>query len=166
MIDVSGVAQRMLAAITAHFTANDWDLPERRYVAAGSPNILAADDEHLAVALSSMTSGAGAHQAFGTLSRAAGTQGPPRATITARLMRCVPVIDDSGEPPDAAELNEAGVRLLRDPGRLIDALYTWRQTELQALNPNPQVEIGNVEVIGPMGGLAGHAVPVTISPVQ
>jgi hypothetical protein len=169
MIDVSAVAQRMLTAVVAHFDANAWDLPERRYLAAGSPNILAADDEHLAVALDGIASGATGvtgNRGFGTLSRAAGTQHPPRATLAARLMRCVPTIDDSGEPPTAVELHEAGERLLLDPGRLLDALFVWRETELAPLNPNPQVDIGNVEVIGPMGGVAGYKVPITISPVQ
>lgn len=167
MIDVSAVAQRMLTAIEAHFDAQSWDLPERRYLAAGSPNILAADDEHLAVALSAMAAGTtGVAGSVGQLSRAAGAQGPPRATITARLMRCVSTIDDSGEPPTAVELHADGLRLLADPGRLLTALFAWRLSELEAFNPNPTVEIGNVEVIGPMGGLAGHAVPIVISPVQ
>jgi len=167
MIDVAAVAQRMLTGIIAHFDAQGWDLPQRRYVAAGSPTILAADDEHLAVALASMQSGTGGGTAaVGNLSRAAGTQGPPRATVTARLMRCVSTIDDTGEPPTAGELHADGVRLLADPGRLLDALFAWRRAELEAMNPNPLVEIGTVEVIGPMGGLAGHAVPIVMSPVQ
>lgn len=167
MIDVAGVAQRMLTALENHFDAQGWDLPERRYVAAGSPNIIAADDEHLAVALSQIASSTGGTAGVtGYLSRAAGATGPPRATLTARLMRCVSTIDDSGEPPTVAELHADGVRLLADPGRLLTALFKWRETEVHPLNPNAIVDIGNVEVIGPMGGLAGHAVPIQISPVQ
>jgi hypothetical protein len=165
LIDVAAVAERMLIALEAHFVTEGWDLPERQYVAAGSPNIIAADDEHLAVALSSMAASPGRPVAA-QLSRAAGSQGPPAAVLTARLMRCVSTVDDNGEVPTAAELHADGLRLLADPGRLLTALYAWRQDELTPLNPNANVEIGNVEVIGPMGGLAGHAVPVTLWPVH
>jgi hypothetical protein len=163
MIDVSAVAQRMLTGIVTHFDARGWDLPERCYLAPGSPNALADDGEHLVVALESLGTGAaGATGGAGILSRAAGSQGPPKATFAARLIRCI----DPSAVPETESIHEDGLRLLRDPGRLLDALYVWRQTELEALNPNPMVDIGQVDVIGPMGGLAGHMAKVTICPVQ
>jgi hypothetical protein len=33
-------------------------------------------------------------------------------------------------------------------------------------NPNPNVTIGSCEVIGPLGGMSGHSVSITIGPVQ
>lgn len=163
MIDAVAVAERMLAGLIAQFEAEDWDLPERCYIAPGSPNVVADDGEHLVVALESLATGAGAAGGgAGILSRAAGTQGPPKAIFAARLMRCI----DPDVQPETASIHADGLRLLRDPGRLVHALYRWRETELEALNPNPMVDIGQVEVIGPMGGLAGHMAKITISPVQ
>ncbi len=163
MIDVSAVAQRMLAGIVDHFDAQSWDLPERCYIAPGSPNVIADDGEHLVVALESLATGAaGATGGAGMPSRAAGSQGPPKAILAARLLRCI----DPDVAPETASIHEDGVRLLLDPGRLLDALYTWRETELHAMNPNPIVDIGQVDTIGPMGGYAGHMAKISISPVQ
>lgn len=162
-IDASALAQRMLAGVVAHFEAQDWELPERCYVAPGSPNVIADDGEHLVIALESLGTGAAtASGGGGMLSRAAGAQGPPKAVFGARLMRCI----DPDVAPETASIHADGVRLLLDPGRLLDALFTWRESELHPLNPNPMVDIGQVGVIGPMGGLAGHMAKVTISPVQ
>jgi hypothetical protein len=163
VIDASAVAQRMLAGVVARFTEQGWDLPERCYVAPGSPNVVADDGDHLVVALESLGSGIGATTGgAGMLSRAAGSQGPPKATFGVRLMRCI----DPDVAPATESIHDDGVRLLLDPGRLLDALFVWRETELHPRNPNPMVDIGQVEVIGPMGGLAGHMAKVVISPVQ
>lgn len=169
MIDASAVAQRMLTGIVDHFDAQGWDLPDRRYVAAGSPTIIAADDEHLAVCLAAMHSGVtprSLNATGGVQGRGARSVHTPRADFGVRLMRCVSTIDDSGEPPSADELHADGVRLLTDPGRLLTALYTWLNNDFQAYNPSPMTVLGDVDVIGPMGGLAGHTVKVTIGPVQ
>jgi hypothetical protein len=158
----------MLDAIESHYGAEGWDLPERRYVAAGSHRMIAADDEHLAISLSQMTPGASdaSQRSGGYLSRGAGAIGPPRAEFAVRLMRCVATLDDTGEPPSTAELHDDGLRLLMDPGRLMTALFAWRENELHPANANPNVTIGACEVIGPMGGLAGHSVMIVIGPVS
>lgn len=168
MIDAAAVAQRMLTAVEAYFDGQGWDLPERRYLAAGQPNILAADDEHLAVALSAMHSGITPRSLnqTGVPSKGSRSMHVPRADLKVRLMRCIATIDDSGEPPAPAELTADGLRLLADPGRLLTALFDWQLHDTQPINTNPEVIIGDVEVVGPMGGLAGHMVSVTIGPVQ
>lgn len=168
MIDAAAVAQRMLTAVEGYFDAHSWDLPERRYLAAGSPTILAADDEHLAVALSAMHSGITPRSLnqTGVPSRGARSMHVPRADFKVRLMRCVSTIDDSGQPPTPDELTTDGLRLLADPGRLLTALFDWQNHDTQPVFTNPEVVIGDVEVVGPMGGLAGHMVTVIIGPVQ
>lgn len=168
MINCAAVAERLLAAIESHFAEQGWDLPARRYVAAGSYRLIAADDEHLAVCLAAMQPGISDQggRAGAYLSRASGAVGPPRAEYAVRIMRCVSTVDDVGDVPSAAELNDDGLRLLLDPGRLMTAMFAWRETELRADNPNPNVTIGNCEPIGPLGGLAGHSVMMTIGPVQ
>ena len=168
MIDALGPAQRMLDFVVAYFDTNGWDLPPRRYLTAGSPMVAAADDAHLLVGLDRMLPGASDATSRGgaALSRAAGSVIVPRADYVIRLMRCIAGVTDDGDIPSAPVLNADGQRLLRDPGRLLTAVMWWRETELEALNPNPNVTIGQVDVLGPMGGLAGHAVRVTIGPVQ
>jgi hypothetical protein len=167
-IDAAGVAQRMLAGVVAFFDAQGWDLPERRYIAAGSPTILAADDEHIAVGLAAMHSGITPRSLnqTGAPSRGARSVHVPRADFTVRVMRCVATIDDDGQPPDPDELTADGLRLLADPGRLLTALFGWQDTDATLRAVNPAVVVGDVDVIGPMGGLAGHAVKVTVGPVQ
>lgn len=168
MIDAAAVAQRMLTAIVDYFDDRSWDLPERRYLAAGSPNVLAADDEHLAVTLAAMYSGITPRSLnqTGVPSRGARSMHVPRADFKVRLMRCVATIDDSGEPPTPDQLTADGLRLLADPGRLMTALFAWQDHDTQPVFTNPEVVIGDAEVIGPMGGLAGHMVTVTMGPVQ
>lgn len=170
MIDVAAVAQRMLSFVEGYFAEQGWDLPERRYIAAGSPSILAADDEHLAVALSAMHSGVTPRSLnqTGTPSHGARSMHVPRADFKLRLMRCVSVVDSRGYVPTASALNDDGLRLMADPGRLITALFAWQGAAASppGIDTNPQVVIGDVEVIGPLGGLAGHAVQLTIGPVQ
>lgn len=168
MINCAAVAQRMLTAVEDHFDTQGWDLPGRRYVAAGSHRLVAADDEHLAVCLVQMLPGISeqAGRSGSYLSRGVGAVSPPRAQYALRLMRCISTVDDAGDPPTAAELNDDGLRLMLDPGRLMTALFAWREVEIRPDNPNPNVTIGNCEVIGPMGGMAGHSVEITIGPVQ
>lgn len=168
MINCAAVAGRMLTAIEDYFDSQGWDLPERRYVAAGSHRSIAADDEHIAICLSQMQPGLSdsGQRSGGYLSRGAGAVGPPRAEFAIRIMRCVSMVDDAGDPPTAAELHDDGMRLLLDPGRLMTALFNWRENEVRPDNPNAQVTIGSCEVIGPLGGLAGHSIEIVIGPVQ
>lgn len=158
----------MLTAIEDRFDSQGWDLPERRYVAAGSHRSIAADDEHLAICLSQMIPGLSdaSQRGGGYLSRGAGAVGPPRAEFAIRIMRCIATVDSVGDVPSAAELHDDGMRLLLDPGRIMDALFVWRESEIRPDNPNAQVTIGSCEVIGPLGGLAGHSIEIVIGPVQ
>lgn len=165
-IDAGAVASRCLAAIVDHHKTRGWDLPERRYVAAGNPNEVASDDEHLAVMLDGLTPGAtDASQRVGSVqSRGAHAVVIPRATFAIRLMRCIPV-DDGYGPPDPDELTASGLELLADVGRVLTSLYEWRRTETGA-GRNGAVTFGTVETLGPGGGHAGHLWYLTVSPVQ
>jgi hypothetical protein len=167
-IDVAAVLERCLDAVVDHHAAQGWPLPRDRYVAAGSPNEVAVDGEHLAVMLDGLTPGAnaGSQRSAVAQSRVVGAVIIPRATLVLRLMRCVPTVDDQGHPPSVAALHAAGLDLAADVGRVLAALYAWRQTETVPASRNAQVELGQVEAIGPGGGLAGHLFFFTISPVQ
>ncbi|MDN5919086.1 MAG: hypothetical protein L0I76_28995 [Pseudonocardia sp.] len=164
MIDVAAPAVRILDAVVAHFEDRGWELPARRYVAVGAQHAIAVDDEHLIVSLVQMTPGASDTTARGGgyPARGASATMMPRATYMIRLMRCVATVDDDGHPPPAATLHADGLRLLADPGRLLDSVYAWAEAEPH----NATVTLGQVDPEGPEGGLAGHMLAVTLAPVQ
>lgn len=164
MIDVAAPAQRLLAAIAAHYADHDWDLPSRRYLAAGQQQVLAADGEHVCVTMGALHRGStgGRSQGVGTSGKGAGAAPLPRVELILRIMRCVATIDDDGVPPTAAQITADALRVLEDPAQLVDALYAWAASE----PPHLTVDFGPIEPIGPEGGLVGHFVPVVIAPVQ
>lgn len=164
-IDVVAVATRMLTSISAYFDDRGWDLPARRYVAAGLPTMIADDDEHLAVCLSSLASGVtprSLNATSGVQAKGAQSVHIPRANFGVRVIRCI-----TGDvAPPVEDLQADGLRLLADPGHLLTALFHWQNNDAQPYNLNPIVVLGDVEPFGPMGGVAGHIVKVTIAPVQ
>lgn len=164
MIDVVAPARRLLDHTIAHFEGRGWDLPERRYLAAGAQHSIAVDDEHLMVSLIQINPGPS--DAGGTAGGAPSTGIaafiPPRASLMLRLMRCVPTVDGKGRAPAVEKLHEAGARLLADPGRLLDAVASWLAAEPMQKNAT----WGQVDPQGPEGGYAGHIVTVTLSTIQ
>lgn len=164
MIDVAAPAERILDAVVAHHTARGWDLPASRYVAAGQVQELAADGEHLAVAFAGLHRGASTNSRSQAGSPAYGAGAAPlvRAEYMLRLLRCVSVVDDQGYAPAVEQIHADGLRLLTDPGRLVDAIYAWADTEPH----NATVDWGPVEPVGPGGGLAGHIVRIVLAPAQ
>lgn len=167
MIDTLGPAQRILDYVPTYFDDRGWDLPERRYLANGNPMVVAMDDAHFVVGLENTRPGVNeASGRSGILSKGVGAAMVPRASYVVRVMRCVATVSDQGDLPTAAAITADGQRLLQDPGRLLTALFAWREDDMQPLNTNPPVTIGQVEAVGPMGGLAGWIVHITIGPVQ
>lgn len=168
MIDALAPGQRMLDALVGHFTDRGWDLPARRYLSAGNPLNVAADDEHLMIGLDRLIPGSTdvSPRAGGWPSRGIGSVSIPRANYLVRLMWCVTGSNEDALIPAAEHLHADAQRLLRDPGRLLDALYTWREQEPLATSPNALVTIGQIDTVGPTGYLAGCAATVTIAPVQ
>lgn len=164
MIDVAAPAARILDFIVNYFADHDWDLPPRRYLAAGQQQGIAADDEHLCVSLAGLYRGASVNSraASGSPAKGAGAAPLARAEYFVRLLRCVATVDDEGRPPAAAQVHADGLRLMEDPGQLLDALYSWAAAEPHNLT----VDFGPVEPVGPEGGLAGHLVRVILAPAQ
>lgn len=166
-INLAALARRCLDAVVAHHDEHGWHLPERRYLAAGEPNAIAADDEHLAVMLEGMQPGSSQQAQRGQVvqSRGARAQLLPRATLVVRLMRCIPVGDEYGAP-DADVIDESGMELFTDVGRVLSSLYAWAGSENSGPMLNGQVSFGQVMSLGPSGGIAGWMFPVDVSPVQ
>ena len=163
MIDVAAPAQRLLQAVIDHFESHDWDLPGRRYLAPGQQAGLAVDDEHLCVALVQLRRAAAEGSRQGSSpGKGAGPATLASATYLLRLMRCVATLDDEGHAPPAHEINADGLRLMADPGQLMDAVFAWAAAEPHNLTVDP----GPVEPLGPEGGYAGHSIRITLAPVQ
>lgn len=67
-----------------------------------------------------------------------------------QVIRCVPTVDDNGQPPSAAQLEEAGHLLNQDARELFDALQDWDPPK-----PATHVRLVNWFPLGPDGGYAG-----------
>jgi hypothetical protein len=149
-------AQRLLAALVTEFGAA---LPARNYLA---PAPLAAwDGEHLAVSLSQVQAGTSDRStATGFPSRYNGAVQVPRGVYEARILRCVPAVDDLGHPPSAEAVQASSEALLGDLGLMLAGIYRFLDASPQGL-----ATAGNAEPLGPDGGLAGWRVPVTYSPL-
>ena len=164
-INLGALARRCLDAVVAHHDEHGWHLPERRYLAAGEPTAVAADDEHLAVMVEKMLPGVSPNSQRQTVqSKGAGAVLLPRVTLVIRLMRCIPVADEHGAPP-AEEIDEGSTALFTDVGRVLSSLYAWCRSEDGPML-NAQVSFGEVMSLGPAGGYAGFMYPLEVGPVQ
>lgn len=149
-------ATRLLNALVTEFGAA---LPARYYLAP-SPQA-AWDGEHLAVSLSQVQAGTSDRSTPGGLpSRYHGNTQVPRAVYEARILRCVPAVDDIGNPPTVAAIQTSSEALLVDLGLMLAGVYRFLADSPQGL-----ATAGNAEPLGPDGGLAGWRVPVTYSPL-
>ena len=174
VMDPAALAERCLDAIVARYQREGWPLPmgpgvnpvPYAYVGGGDPNVIAQDDEQLVVMLDGLSPGASdaSQRSGGVASRGVASVVIPRASLVVRLLRCVPTVNDNGDPPSRAELHESGMVLMADVGRVLAALYEWRRTETGAAGSG-SVTLGQARSIGPSGGLAGFLFDVTVSPV-
>lgn len=166
MIDAAAPAQRLLDAVVAFYENHDFELPGRRYLAAGQQSGVAVDDEHLCVALAALNQGA-AQNARGGGGPAYGAGATLiRAEYLLRLMRCVAVGDLAEDGtvllPTAAQITADAKNVMADAGQLMAAAIAWADAEPH----NATVQFGPVEPHGPEGGFAGHSIRVTLSPAQ
>ena len=161
-INPGPLAARLMATVLATYEKAGVELPERQYLAPGP--LAAWDGPHLAVTLTGTLPGTSDTSARpgGLPGKGVGSMSIPRATYDARVLRCIPTLDDDGNAPTAEELTEATETLLRDLGLLLDAAYAWAAKE----NPNVTVTVGQATPLGPEGQLAGYAVHCTASPIQ
>jgi hypothetical protein len=156
-LELAGIPQAVLAAVIRYFEANAVDLPDRRYVTAGDPNLVAWDCSQLVVCLTDLGWGraADATQLSPSFGKAASINAMRHATYSVLLTREVPTIEDGGELPAAADLNTSGLDVMRDAGILSQALVnfvTWRDPSLPV---GGSAQAGAVQMIGPAGGLVG-----------
>lgn len=78
------------------------------------------------------------------------------AAFTVQVVRCVPVPDDTGAPPTALELGDSAVALLHD---LAAVIYDVLASDV--FGGCSSVAFGQVDSLGPSGGMAGWSWPIT-----
>lgn len=156
-LDLSTVPNALLIAVVDYFTANGVELPERRYVTAGDPNLVAWDCEQLVICLADLGWGRAtdATQLSPSFGKSASVNAMRHATYAVILVRCTPHIGDDAQPPSAEVLNAAGVGLMADAGLLSQALVNFVAFRNAAVPPGVSVQAGAVQMIGPFGGLVG-----------
>lgn len=159
--DPAAPAARLLAAVEQHYAAHDVALPERRYLLAGNAAGAAWDDEHVSVSLNAVQPGPAPTSQRTTLAPAQVGVVMPRGVYEIRILRCWPTVDDDGQPPTAEEITAAAVPLMRDAGLILGALHAYAAADRTA----GTMTVGEVAPLGPLGGLAGYAVVITLSPM-
>lgn len=159
-IELIAVAQGILAAVVAYFTANGVPLPDRQYVAAGSPQVIAWDCSQLVVCLADIGWGRSvdATQLSPSFGKVASINAMRHATFAVQLVRPVPVVQDGAEAPllpSIQAMADAGQAYLVDAGLLSQALVNFVSFPNTVLPVGCNVQAGAVQPIGPEGGLVG-----------
>lgn len=167
-IYVAELAQKVLDGVVAHFDAVPRELPDRRYVAPGNPQLIAWDCEQLVVALTGVGWGASPEAAAGSVKPGTqmSVQGVRHAVFSIQLVRCTPVSKDTRTPwPPPEEIQAAGVAFMKDAGVLSQALVTLVAELRQslALDRSGSVEAGALTSLGPEGGHHGMEATLAIT---
>lgn len=159
--DLAGTAQQILAKFTAQLETQGLNLPARRYV---SPTPVPVwDGEQFTVALAGVGQGEpgiGVAQSFG---------GPRAihffAQFSVSIVREVSVLQTSQESigiPPADVMNKDGIQSLTDAAALIEAA-TVLYDDYSLTGPGESFEIGQVQPLGPDGGLAAQRLLISLS---
>jgi hypothetical protein len=161
---LEGQASGLLFALVDYFAAAGVALPERRYVAPGTPGLIAWDCEQVVISLSQVGLGAAEDYAMRTPQ-----MGSPAgllvryASWSIQLVRCTPTQDDEGNPPPAEDIAAAGLASLVDVGLLSQFVTnTGENPPFWADGPG-NVRGGAVVPIGPAGNYHGYEATVTLS---
>lgn len=165
MIDTCLVCTQALEILAEQALACGVDLPERRYITPGNPSEAAWDCASVIVGVERVASGMSEVSNLG-----AGVTGPsamawtwPNVTVTLLIVRdCVPVLNEQGTPPDAADIDAAGRQTLQDLGLLVRTCTRLAQPDRLAANTRT-VTVGGAETRGPDGGFAAAVAQFVVS---
>ena len=87
----------------------------------------------------------------------------PVATFVIQVWRCHVAFTDDGNIPSADVLDDAASMLLTDLWCLLTQVYDEARDGTLFSVDCMRVTIGDTEALGPLGGAAGWAVPVTVA---
>lgn len=161
------LARKFLDGVVAHFAAAGVALPERRFLAAGNPQLIAWDCEQLFVSLTGIGIGP-APDAPVQSPRMGGPVGAfnvRHAIFSIQLVRCTPSVgENSNDPfPPADAIDAAGVQSMMDAGLLSDAVVRMCSRLQQDLGRNHHVQAGLTSSLGPEGGYHANEATVAIT---
>lgn len=161
------LARKFLNGVVDHFAAAGVELPDRRFLAAGNPQLIAWDCEQLFVALT----GIGIGPAPDAPVQSPRTGGPVgafnvrHAIFSIQLVRCTPTVgENSSDPyPPATAIDAAGEQSINDAGLLSDAVVRMCSQLQQELGRNHSVQAGLTSSLGPEGGFHANEATVAIT---
>lgn len=117
---IYALATACLDAVVAHYITEGVELPERRYVANGLP---AFDCEQVTVFVENTVGITGTPTVENPTEWFRDAGHAMRAGIFAvSIIRCVPTMDDEGNPPPVAEENESSQLIYADTVLVLNAL--------------------------------------------
>lgn len=156
-------AAEILALLVTLAAEEGVPLPERRYVAVGSPSAVAWDCDQVTVALQVLEP----QQAF-TFGVDQNVMAPadssaftfPNAVVGVQIVRCVPTLTEAGEPAPVGLHHTAGLTAMRDAA-LLRALAVRAAREPMARAS--AVRGGSVTPTGPDGGMAAVTLTLGVS---
>lgn len=117
---VKAIADALLTAVVAHYAEEGVELPERRYVANGLP---AFDCEQVTVFCENTVGITGTPLGENPTEWLRDAGHAMRAGIFAvSIIRCVPTLDDEGDPPSVEAEDESAALIYADAVRVLNAL--------------------------------------------
>lgn len=146
---IGDLAEALLSTVTDALVAAGRPVG-RAYVSHGAPAWDACTEDQVTVHLSPLTarsSGSGRQQ-----------QTQLQAGFVVQAVRCVPVPSDDGVPPTAEALGDSARGLIDDLARLVYAVL-----EGDVFASCDSVTYGQVNPLGPLGGVAGWTFPLTVT---
>jgi hypothetical protein len=158
-LDVGALACVIRDSLVVHYSAApDIGLPDRRIIAPGMPELVAADCECVIVTCSGLDRGvapglgtiAAQGQRAGLPTSAAG--GLRHAVFAVQIWRESP---EGARAPDPDDITTAGLRHMRDMGLLSQGLVDICTAVDRVLPRDSVVQPGTVNSLGPEGGLTG-----------
>jgi len=168
-LTIRTMAETILAAVQDHYAATSpaVSLPERQYIAPGSPDQIAWDCEQLVVSVTGIGWGQ-APSAGQSPSPKIGAQVSATAIrhviYDVALVRCTPT---EGDPdtglPNAADIHAAGLAYMTDMGLLSQALVVACAAVRTGLDRSALVEPGAVNPAGPSGGFHGMSAQIMVT---
>lgn len=150
MVDLYTLARALLDRVVAEFSLAGVPLPARQYVSNGA---VAFDCEQLVVQVGDVRHGLpeGPEERRLKLPRMMSTD------LSVWLIRCVPVQDNNGRPPNAAAIEASATEIL------LDRRLCWLATMSKDWQDECQDASGGTNSgIGPEGGYGGSVTRVTV----
>ena len=151
------VATDILECTAARLTAYGIDVPTRQYVHMGEVALDCCDPGQLVVTVSNLT-----HAMPGAGEEIAVCSPPRSVTFDVWLNRCVPTLDDNGDPPTAAELDDSAETLLTDLWTLAYVLWDGYKDGCWG-GGCASVLFGPITPYGPEGACGGVHASITLN---